>query len=118
VENATPANSISYFKTYAKFQDAQLAGILVRNAGRLAGHGKEPSREQIFTKITEVYKAYEQAGYELAKQKYISRSTQRKANQEIVPVKLFSILKHLGPLKKKFLERANSMNAAFPGGVI
>jgi multimeric flavodoxin WrbA len=118
VENATPANSISYFKTYARFQDVRLAGILVRNAGRLAGHGKMPSREQFFPKLTEVYKAYEQAGYELAKQKYISRSTQRKANQEIVPVKLFSILKQIGPLKKRFLKRANSMKATFPIGVI
>ena len=115
LENATPSNCISYFNTYARYMDVRLAGVLVRNAGRLAAHGQDPSREQIFPKLREVHKAYEQAGFELAKRQYISRSTQRTANQEIIPVKFFGLLKHFGPFKKVFLKRANSMMAAIPG---
>jgi len=111
MEDATPANAISYFKTYARFQDANLAGILVRNAGRLADYGKEPSRQQIFPKLAEVYKAYERAGRELATQGYITKSTQKIANQEIIPIKMFHILKRSPLFKRRFLEKANSMRA-------
>ena len=50
------------------FMDAPQVGILVRNGGRLSGHGSDPDREQGFPKIFKVYAAYEQAGGELARE--------------------------------------------------
>lgn len=109
VEDETPKNLVSYFKTYAKFQDAHLAGILVRNAGLLARHGKNSDTMQLLPKLAEVYQAYEQAGRELAIMKNISKATQKKVSQEIVPIKLFHIMKTLRPLKRKFLEHAQNL---------
>lgn len=109
VENQTPRSLIQYFKDYAKFLDVPLAGMLVRNAGRAAGLGKEPIREKIFPKLAEVHQAYEQAGRELATQGYISKSTQNKANQEIVPIKHFRFLKRFRHYKLKILENARAM---------
>jgi len=109
VEDETPRNIVSYFKTYSKYMEAPLAGMLVRNAGRLAGHGADPEREKYLPKLRRVHEAYEQAGRELASTGSISRSTQEKANREIVPVRMFHILKRLKPFKKRFVERARSM---------
>jgi hypothetical protein len=109
IEAETPRNLVSYFKTYARFQDAQLAGILVRNAGRLAAYGKDPALIKSMPKLAEVYKAYEEAGRELATAQKISKSTLGKANQEIVPVPLFSLLKKLRPFKRKLIERAQNL---------
>ncbi len=109
VEDETPRNVISYFKTYSKYMDTPLAGMLVRNAGRLAGHGADPEREKFLPKLSQVYEAYEQAGHELAEKGCISKATQKKANQEIMPFRMFHILKRLRPLKSKFVERARSV---------
>ena len=48
VEDETPKNVLSYFKTYSKFMDAPQIGTLIRNAGSLTGHGKEPDKEKKF----------------------------------------------------------------------
>ncbi|MBA7549272.1 FMN-dependent NADH-azoreductase [subsurface metagenome] len=100
VENETPKNVLSYFRTYSKFHDAPQVGTLIRNAGRLSGYGKDREKEKRVPRIFDVYKAYEQAGQELATINRIRRSTQRRANQEIVPIPLFRILKRLKPFKK------------------
>ena len=105
VENESLKNVISYFRTYAKFQDAPQVGILVRNGGRLAGYGKDPGQEKKVPKIFDVYKAYEQAGRELATEGRIRRSTQRRANQEIIPIPLFKILKHFRLFKLKLIRQ-------------
>jgi hypothetical protein len=75
----------------------------------LSGHGKDPEREKRVPRIFDVYEAYEQAGRELATEGRIRRSTERRANQEIVPVSLFSILKRLKPFKRIMVERAREM---------
>ncbi|MBI9044002.1 MAG: flavodoxin family protein [Anaerolineaceae bacterium] len=113
LEAETPKNVLAYFKTYAKFMDAAIVGTLVRNGGRLSGHGKNPEREKRVPKLHQVYAAYEQAGFELAKQGKINRKTQRKANQEIIPVPFFNIMKRLPfkPIKKKMIEKAREMNS-------
>ncbi|MBN1613253.1 MAG: flavodoxin family protein [Deltaproteobacteria bacterium] len=108
IEDETPRSLIQYFKDYAKFLDVPLAGVLVRNAGRAAGHGKDKMREQFFPKLAQVYKAFEQAGRELATQGYISKATQRKANQEIVPMKNFKRLKKTMPYKEQILQHART----------
>ena len=75
--------------------DGYLAGIIANRQGFL---GKD------YPKIYDVYSAYERAGYELATLGYIRHSTQRKANQEIVPLPFFRVLKHLRPIKERVIE--------------
>jgi hypothetical protein len=111
IENETPQNVLAYFRTFSRFMDAPQVGVLVRNGGRLSGHGRDLERARLFPKLREVYAAYEQAGRELALQGRIARSTQRRANQEIIPFPLFGLLKRLSfkPLKRKFVEQAQKM---------
>jgi NAD(P)H-dependent FMN reductase len=107
-ENETPKNVLVYFRTFSHFMDAPQVGELVRNGGLMFGYGKDPTRERKLPKIREIYAAYEQAGRELATTGSIHKATQRKANQEIIPVPFFSLIKQIRfkPLKKKFVERA------------
>ena len=109
LEDEIPRNVLAYFRTFSRFLDAPQVGTLIRNGGRLSGHGHDPEREKRVPKILDVYAAYEQAGGELATEGRIGRSTERRANQEIVPVPLFSILKRLEPFKKTMIERAREM---------
>jgi len=109
LEDETPKNILSYFKTYSKFMDAPQVGTLIRNAGALTGHGKDPEREKKFTKIYDVYNAYEQAGRELVEYGKITNKTQKRANQEIIPVPLFKYIKKIKPLKGKLLDNAQKM---------
>ena len=62
-----------------------------------------------YPKIRAVYAAYERAGRELALEGRIRRGTQRAADQEIIPVPLFGLLKRIRvkAVKEKFVERAN-----------
>lgn len=109
LEDETPKNILSYFKTYSQFMDAPQVGTLIRNAGVLTGQGKDPEKEKKFPKIYEVYEAYKQAGRELAEYGKITGKTERKANQEIIPVPFFKIIKNLKPLKGKFVEVAKKI---------
>lgn len=103
IEDEVAMNILSYFKTYARYMDAKNVGTLVRNGGRLTGHGKDPQREEKFRKVLEVYKAYEQAGSELATSGYIRSSTQRIANQEIIDFPFFNLFKKLKAVKRKLI---------------
>jgi len=109
LENETPRNALAYFRTFSRFMDAPQVGVLVRNGGLLSGHGHDPEREKRVPKILDVYAAYQQAGRELAAEGRVRRSTERRANQEIVPVPLFNILKRLKPFKRIMVERAREM---------
>ncbi len=109
LEDEMPRNALSYFRTFSRFLDAPQVGVLVRNGGLLSGHGRDPEREKRVPKILDVYAAYQQAGGELATQGRIRRSTERRANQEIVPAPLFSILKRLKPFKRIMVERAREI---------
>ena len=106
LEDETPKNIISYFRTFSSFMDATQVGLLVRNGGRLAGYGKNAARQQIFPRLKDIYEAYVKIGRELATQGYISKTTQRKANQEILAVPMFHILKRIKPFKKNFVKKA------------
>ncbi len=108
LENQTPKSVLCYFKVFSKFMDAPQVGVLVRNGGRLSGHGRDPARLVKFPRLKAVYEAYEQAGRELGREGRIHRLTQRRANQEIIAVPMFSVLKRLPfkGLKKKFIENA------------
>lgn len=111
LENETPKNVLAYFRTFARFMDAPQVGQLVRNGGLMFGHGRDPARETKFPKIHQVYAAYEQAGRELATEGRICKSTQRRANQEIIPVPFFWLIKRIAlrPFKEKFVDRARSL---------
>lgn len=118
VEKETPKNVISYFKTYAKFNDAPLAGMLVRNAGRFAGHGRKPEMEQIAPKLTTAYAAFEKAGRELVKNGCVSRSTEKEASCNIIPMPpIFKVLKHFRPFKEKMVQQARQMTKYEEGAV-
>ncbi|MBN1374583.1 MAG: hypothetical protein JXA01_00350 [Dehalococcoidia bacterium] len=106
IEDLTPNNTISYFHTYSRFMDTPQIGSLTRNGGLIAGYGKDPARQHIFPKLKEVNDAYVEAGRELATRGYISRSTQKKANQEILTIPMFNIMKKIGPFKSKFVDKA------------
>jgi multimeric flavodoxin WrbA len=110
-EDQTPRSLIQWFRDYTEFLDVPLAGLLIRNAASFTGHGKDPMREKIFPKIAEVHRAYEQAGRELAMRGYISKATQNKVNQEVVPFKMYHILKRFMPMKKKALAHARAGRA-------
>jgi putative NADPH-quinone reductase len=102
----TPKNARDYFRTFARFMDAPQVGELVRNGGRLFGYGRDPQAAERFPKIDTVYAAYRQAGYELAQKGQISPATQRRANQEVIPVPFFGLLKHLRPFKQVMVAKA------------
>jgi putative NADPH-quinone reductase len=111
LETETPKNVLSYFRTFSRFMDAPQVGTLVRNGGRVSGYGSDLGRQKKLPKILQVYAAYEQAGWELAKEMRIRNGTQRRANQEIIPVPFFGLLKRLPfkPLKRRFIEEARKM---------
>lgn len=108
LEPEVTKNCVSYFRTYRRFNDAPNAGVLVRNAAHLTGHGKNPEAEEGFPKILDVYRAYIKAGRELGSEGRIGFLTQYRANQEVVPMAFFRILKHLKPVKQKFLKDVKS----------
>jgi NAD(P)H-dependent FMN reductase len=116
LEAEMPRNVVAYFRTFARFMDAPQVGTLIRNAGLLAGYGQTSESLRRFPKLVEVYAAFEQAGRELATIGRIRSATQRRANQDIVPVPLFSWLKRLPlkPLKRKFVEEAQKMLSVLP----
>ena len=85
-EYETSKNVVSYFKTFSKFQDAPLVGIILRKSGAMAGHGKDKEKEIKYPKIRVVYKALIEAGEELVKYGKISNKTQKTANQNIIDI--------------------------------
>jgi len=111
LEDEMPRNALSYFRAFARFMDAPHMGELVRNGGKLAGYGHDPEKRKKFPRLEQVYAAYIQAGQELALDGRINPRTQRTANQEIIPVPFFKILKNLTPFKKVMLVRAKEMLA-------
>lgn len=95
-----------YFKSYAKFMDARIAGMLVRKQGALAGHGKNAEKEKKFPIIYDIYDAYRQAGKELAAKGFIHPSTQKRANRLIMKPPVFSkYFMKFKPFQKEAIKR-------------
>jgi hypothetical protein len=71
----------------------------------------EVEKAKELLQVLKVYAAYEQAGRELAREGRIRHATQRRANQEIIPLPFFGLLKRLPfkPLKRRFIEEARKM---------
>jgi len=110
LEAETPKNVITYFHSFSRFMDAPLVGMLVRNGSALVGKGQNAYAEERFPRIREVYAAYREAGRDLARFGQVRKVAQRRANQEIIPVPMFSLLKRipLRNVKLKFVERAQN----------
>lgn len=103
LEYETSKNVISYFKTFSRFMDAPQVGTIVRRLGKTTGHGKNPEAEKKYPKIIDSYMAIEQAGKELAVFGKITKGTQKKASQDIIPIPFFSVLKNFKWFKKIIL---------------
>jgi NAD(P)H-dependent FMN reductase len=118
IEKGTPQGLKDFFRTYARFHDAPLVGLLVRNAGRFAGHGQDPNAAQRAPKLPLVYGAFEQAGRELATQGRINKATEKAACQDIIPMPpIFNLLKNFRPFKKRMVEKARAMSQYVEGEV-
>jgi multimeric flavodoxin WrbA len=110
LEDETPKNVISYFRTYSKFMDAPIVGTLVRKSGKLIGHGKSSDKEKQYPKIYDVYEAFQQAGKDLATTGRISSKTQKRANQHIINIpSVLNILIKFRPFKKRAIEKAKTI---------
>ncbi len=109
LEDSTPQNARDYFRTFGRFMDAPQVGELTRNALKFFGRIRERSINEIMPKTGEVYEAFQQAGYELAALGKINRKTQRKANQEIIPVPGFRFFKRMRGFKDVMVMRAQEL---------
>ena len=109
LEEETPKNVISYFKTYSRFMDAPMLGALVRKSGELSGYGKKPSAYQNYPVLEKIYQAYETIGEEIALTKSISKRTQKLANKPLITVPFFNLLKRIPQFRQKFLEKAREV---------
>jgi NAD(P)H-dependent FMN reductase len=100
-EFETSINVVSYFRTFSRFLDAPLAGILIRTSGSLVGHGKDKEKERQYPKIQQVYAALVKAGEELVMYGKISANTQKIANQPIINIpKVIELLLQLSVIRK------------------
>lgn len=105
LEWETMRPSVEYFKTFSRFMDAPLRGILYRGAGKLIRSGSG-----LFG-IEEALKPFERAGRELALGGRVSRRTEREAARSPLPISpwLFALLKRFPAGRKILLERAASI---------
>jgi len=87
LEDETPKNTLSYFKIYSKFMDAEIVGTLVRKSAGMFGFNQAEKNSSPV--ISRVYDSYIQAGKELASLGRISRSTEKKANEPMIKLPFF-----------------------------
>lgn len=101
---------VEYFKTYAKFMDAKLAGMLIRKQGALVGHGLNPEKERDYPIIYDVYEAYYEAGKELATKGFINKSTEKRANKLILKIPFYlKYLLRFEPFRKEAVRKHSMM---------
>ncbi|MCX7779939.1 MAG: flavodoxin family protein [Negativicutes bacterium] len=106
IEPETYRNVVSYFQTYARFLDAPIVGTLTRTLiGEFekckAGKADENSP------LSEVARAYIQAGRELASLGRITKATEKKANQNIIGIPCFDLLMKFRWFKNMAIKRGN-----------
>lgn len=102
IEDETPRNVVSYFKTFSRFTDAPMVGALTAKCGfLLAKEGTEapPGKEAVF-------EAFRQAGKELADRGRISRGTMKRASRLVVDIPFaVKALMKFKPLRAKLVEQ-------------
>ena len=104
IENETHKNIISYFKTYSRFMDAPYVGSIVRKSAIIAGHGKNEAKLLEYPVLNDIYAAFRNAGKELVTSGRISKTTQKKANQELIKVPWFVRLMIKIPFLRKIIQ--------------
>ncbi len=104
IEALTTKNTALFFKTYSNFTNSTNIGQLIRPSAHLL-QAKEVETEQQIV-IRQIEKAYVQSGRELALKGYISKKTQKIANQDIIVVpKIVKLLLKLGIGRSKLNEK-------------
>ncbi len=114
IENETPRNVLTYFKTYARFMDAHIIGTLVRKSGQLMRQNELLPDGSPNPRIAKIYAAFEQAGRDLAISGRISAATQRQANQSVLEIPFLELLIRLKPFKKRMMVHARAQYKAGP----
>lgn len=106
IEAETPRNAIGYFKSYSRFMDAPLAGIITRpDAFLLEKEGQGEAKSKIL-------QAFERAGEELALQGRLGGRTVRMASRSLTPMPLsVRILMAIRPLRPALIEAARRNGA-------
>lgn len=101
-ERETPLNAERYFRSFSRFLDAPLAGMLVRGGGRFIRSGKAA------VSLDEVRDGFYQAGRELALSGRVSRGTEKRIRRSAIPVPkvLLSLLKLTPGGRKTLVSRA------------
>jgi hypothetical protein len=104
VEPSTTRVTEDYFRTFSRFLDAPMVGLLVRNAGRRIIDGQASVTE------AEVAAQCEQAGRELVRFGRVTRRTERRLRRSVLPIPnwLFQILKRTRRGRAAVCAHANS----------
>lgn len=100
IEQETVKNTLTYFKTFARYTDAPIVGTLVRKMAMQLEKTDEPL-------VREVLSSFVQAGRELALGGAISRSTEKAATKPLLNVPFLDILMHFPLFKRRAVEQAN-----------
>jgi len=108
LEDIMTRNTVNYFKDYSKIMEAENCGIIVRNAVRMSGYGKEPPLiESMRPKYNNIHEAFELAGEEIAKLGRITKRTLKKTGQDVFPIPFAHFLKKLPFVKRKIVQMAH-----------
>lgn len=108
IENETSKNAVTYFKTFARFMDAPMAGTLVRTASFLL----QKKDEADFPKKMMVLNAFQAAGRDLALMGKVSNRNQKRATQNVIQIPtLIGLLMKIKPLRGKLLAEGIKKNA-------
>jgi hypothetical protein len=110
LEHLTTYETVSYFKTYARFMEAPQVGTLIRTSGYLFGRDQESAAIAIYPKIPEITEVYYRAGQELAIFGKITRKTETEANQKVISIPwIVKKLARFRPIQRMIISKANQM---------
>jgi multimeric flavodoxin WrbA len=106
VEPDTIAGVVGYFKTFCRFLDAPLVGVLARKSAGLLEPAKAGDQTAVTPAIAAVLDAYVEAGRQLAAAGRIEPATEKKANRHILPIPFLDLILRFPFLKRLALKRA------------
>lgn len=111
LESASAANAVHYFRTYSRFMEAPHVGELRRNGTPLLDYDRDHPGQTDFPRVQRVFEAYHQVGRDLATRGRITRAVQNRANQELISLPAFGILKRFIPIKRLIIRESLKLNA-------
>ncbi len=106
VEPETVHSVVAYFKTFCRFLDAPLVGVLARKSVGLLEPVRAGDPAAVTPAIAAVLAAYIEAGRQLATAGRISPATERKANRHILPIPALGLILRFPFLKRLALKYA------------